>query len=105
MEKWYRKDLGSNPEAEALMSQLKNEWLAMEIIDHQASKNAGVFRRLNLQTGLNELYFTPTLKTLALAWGAEECDKPGPSPYRIGLLCGVSSARNYHFADQSIYRR
>lgn len=105
MEKWYRKDVGSGAEAEAAMEKIKREWLAMEIVDPQESDDSGVFCRLNYETGVNEIYFTPNLKSFAMQWSAEECEKPGPSQYRIGLLCGAGSARGYHFADESIYRR
>lgn len=105
MDKWYRKDIGAGVAYEAAMEKIKREWLAMEIVDQQGPENPGVFCRLNYDTGMNEVYFTPNLKRLAMQWDAEECEKPGPSQYRIGLLCGALSARSYHFADESIYRR
>ena len=105
MQKWYRRDIGSGVEAEAAMEKIKLEWLAMEMVEQKEAESPGVFCRLNYETGANEIYFTPSLKSLAMQWNAEECEKPGTSPYRIGLLCGAASARGYHFADESIYRR
>ena len=104
---WYKKELGDGVEAFVPTTKIQNAFLTLARSQAQLGQysfDAAVFSRYDLETNVVTVYFTPSARLLATAYGATACMKPVPTE-GFALVVGDSRAWEAHFPGYLEERR
>jgi len=94
---WYSKELGVGAEAEAKACSIQSA-LAALIDAIKRPDGMGVFLQIEEDSEMNTVYFTPETGRLALAFGAEPCEKPVDDGY-LSFIDGDRRLVRLHYGQ------